>query len=311
MGKQLKLFVQIPCLNEEGTIAEVIKSIPSRVKGVSTVDIVVIDDGSDDKTAQIAAALGVSIVKHTRNRGLAEAFRTGIRFCLENGADIVVNTDGDNQYCQRDLEKLVAPVIQGEADLVIGDRQVDRIPHFSRGKKFLQKLGSSVVSAFAGQTVLDAGSGFRAYSRDCLLRLNTVTRYSYTMETTLQVAFQGLAITNVQIATNPVGRPSRLFRSATIHVAKSAMAILRSAVFYRPFYFFLPLSAFFLLIGGFPFIRFLWERAIGGSGDFIQSLILGVPFLVFSFLTLAIGVLADLVRVNRVLAEEILQRMKV
>ena len=301
----MKLVVQIPCLNEEATLGEVIDSIPPTVEGFESVEIVVIDDGSTDKTIEIARQHGVStIIRHRSTRGLAEAFRSGVDYALTHGADVLVNTDGDNQYPQADIPKLVAPIVDGEADIVIGDRRTHTIQHFSRGKKLLQKLGSKVVNQAAGTKIPDAASGFRAYSRTALLKLNLVTKFSYTMETIIQAGYKRLAIQSVRIKTNPKTRDSRLFKSTPEHVVKSAAAIIRSYLMYKPYSFFGSLGAVLAALGLIPFVRYLVFSALGIPGELLQSLLLGVSLLTASLLAFALGVIADLIRINRQLIED-------
>ncbi|WP_395244785.1 glycosyltransferase family 2 protein [Agromyces sp. MMS24-K17] len=310
----MKVFVQIPCLNEEETLPVVLSSIPSRIPGVDEIEILIIDDGSTDRTVEVARALGVThIVRHSRNMGLARSFRDGVDYALMHGADIVVNTDGDNQYPQDRIPDLVAPIIAGEADIVIGDRQTHTIEHFSRAKKKLQRLGSWVVNQAAGTRLPDAASGFRAYSKASLLRLNIVTRFSYCMETIIQAGNKRLAIASVEIDTNPKTRESRLFTSTGQHVTKSAQAILRSYLMYRPFVFFAWIAAVMLAGALIPFLRYLLLITMFSedAGQHIQSLLLGVALLVGSLLAFALGVLADLLRTNRVLLEETLEHTKI
>lgn len=307
----MKLVVQVPCLNEELTIGSVISSIPSKIEGVDSIEIVVIDDGSRDKTVEVAQSLGVStILQHRSTRGLAEAFRTGLDYALTHGADIVVNTDGDNQYPQERIPDLIEPIMAGRADIVIGDRQTDKIEHFSGGKKMLQKIGSRVVNRAAGTRIPDAASGFRAYSRSAIIKLNIVTRFSYTMETIIQAGYKRLAIESIPVDTNPKTRESRLFRSTSEHVFKSAVAIVRSFLMYRPYAFFGPLGVVLGIAGLIPFIRYIAVSLLGLGGELIQSLLLGVSLLTASLLSLALGVIADLIRVNRQLIEDALSLQK-
>lgn len=306
----MKLIVQIPCLNEEATLERVIESIPGKFDGISTVEIVVIDDGSVDNTAALAKKLGATLVSHRSTRGLAEAFRSGVDYALTHNADIVVNTDGDNQYPQTEIGRLIEPIIKGRADLVIGDRQTQNISHFSMAKKFLQKWGSRVVNLAAGTKIPDAASGFRAYSRMALIRLNLVTKFSYTMETIIQAGYKRLAIESIQITTNPKTRESRLFRSTGEHVVKSGLSIVRSFLMYRPYVIFGWLGLAFGIAGVFPFGRYLVLYLMGTQGEQIQSLLVGVSLLTASLLSLALGVIADLIRVNRQLIEDGLSLQK-
>jgi glycosyltransferase involved in cell wall biosynthesis len=309
----MKVFVQIPCLNEEETLPAVLSSIPTSIPGVDEVIILVIDDGSTDRTLEVAREHGVThFVHHTRNMGLARSFRDGVHYALSHGADIVVNTDGDNQYPQDKIPELIAPLLAKEADIAIGDRQTHKISHFSRGKKFMQKAGSQVVNIAASTNLPDAASGFRAYSKQSLFQLNVVTQFSYTMETIIQAGNKRLKIASVPIDTNPKTRESRLFSSSGQHVSKSAQAILRSYVMFKPFGFFATVALILFVVAMIPFVRYLillLTTDLVGS-QHLQSLLLGVVFLVGALLSVALGVLADLQRTNRVLAEETLERLK-
>ena len=310
----MKVFVQIPCLNEEQTLPLVLRSIPTQIPGVDELEILVIDDGSTDRTVDVAEAHGVThFVRHHRNMGLARSFRDGIDYALLHGADIVVNTDGDNQYPQARIADLVAPIVAGEADIVIGDRQTHTIAHFSWLKKKLQKLGSWVVNQAAGTALPDAASGFRAYSKAALLRLNIITQFSYCMETIIQAGNKRLAIASVAIETNPKTRESRLFKSNGQHVVKSAQAILRSYVMFRPLTFFAWISIVMFIGALIPFVRYLVLITLfpEDAGQHIQSLLLGVALLVGALLAFALGVLADLLRTNRTLIEEGLEQTKI
>ena len=301
----MKLVIQIPCLNEEATLGAVLSSIPASIDGFDVVEVIVIDDGSTDRTIEIAEQHGVdAIIRHRSTRGLAEAFRSGVDYALTHGADVLVNTDGDNQYPQSDIPKLVAPILAAEADIVVGDRRTHTIAHFSRGKKLLQKIGSRVVNQAAGTRIPDAASGFRAYSRTALLKLNLVTKFSYTMETIIQAGYKRLAITSVRIKTNAKTRDSRLFKSTSEHVVKSAAAIVRSYLMYKPYSFFGSLGIGLGVIGLIPFIRYLAFMALGVPGELLQSLLLGVSLLTASLLAFALGVIADLIRINRQLIED-------
>jgi glycosyltransferase involved in cell wall biosynthesis len=309
----MKLFVQVPCLNEEQTLPAVLATIPKQIDGIDEIHILIIDDGSTDRTVEVARELGVEhFVHHVRNMGLARSFRDGVHYALLNGADIVVNTDGDNQYPQDRIPDLVAPIVAGEADIVIGDRQTHTIEHFSWFKKRLQKFGSTVVNLAASTDLPDAASGFRAYSRDALIKLNIVTQFSYCMETIIQAGNKRLRIGSVPIDTNPKTRESRLFSSMGQHVTKSAQAILRSYIMFKPFAFFAVIGSFMFIGAMVPFVRYLILIWVFGddAGQHLQSLILGVALLIGSLLSFALGVLADLQRTNRVLAEESLERLK-
>jgi glycosyltransferase involved in cell wall biosynthesis len=309
----MKVFIQIPCLNEESTLPLVLESIPKSIEGVDELEVLIIDDGSTDRTIEVAKSYGVThFVRHTRNMGLARSFRDGVHYALANGADIVVNTDGDNQYPQDRIPDLIAPIAAGEADIVIGDRQTQKIAHFSPLKKLLQRFGSWVVNVAADTKLPDAASGFRAYSKESLLRLNIVTQFSYCMETIIQAGNKRLKIVSVPVETNPKTRESRLFNNMFEHMVKSAQAILRSYMMFKPFVFFAVIGL--LMLGGalIPFVRYLvliWFFA-DDAGAHLQSLILGVALLIGSLLSFALGVLADLQRTNRILMEEQLERIK-
>ena len=307
----MKVFVQIPCFNEETTLPMVLESIPRAIEGVDELEILVIDDGSTDGTVRAAHACGVThIVRHAKNQGLARSFRDGVDYALAHGADVVVNTDGDNQYPQERIPDLLAPILRGRADIVIADRQTRDIAHFSRFKKRMQSLGSGMVNLAAGTRLPDAASGFRAYSRRSLLRLNVVTRFSYCMETIVQAGNLRMRIESVKIRTNPKTRESRLFSNIFQHMYKSGKAIVRSFLMYKPH---IPLG-FLALVTGIaglvPFLRFLVFWFQGESGGHVQSLIFGTAMIVTSLLSAGLLVVADLQRTNRVLLEDTLERVK-
>ncbi|WP_084099850.1 glycosyltransferase family 2 protein [Demequina sp. NBRC 110051] len=306
----MKLVVQVPCLNEEGSLATVLESIPTHIEGIDQIDVVVIDDGSTDATGAIARAHGAHVIRHTRTMGLAQSFRDGVDHALARGADIVVNTDGDNQYPQERIGDLVAPILAGRADIVIGDRQTHQIAHFSPFKKRMQRFGSWVVNKAAGTRLPDAASGFRAYSRYALYRLNVLTRFSYTMETIIQAGEKRLAITSVPIDTNPKTRESRLFANMGEHMWRSAQAILRSSVMYRPWAVFASLAVVLGTIGLIPFVRYAILMALDTGGNHLQSLILGTTLLVAAALAVALGVISDLLKSNRILTEQSLEHLK-
>lgn len=307
----MKVFVQIPCFNEEATLPTVLESIPRAIEGVDELEILVIDDGSTDGTVRAARACGVThIVRHTKNQGLARSFRDGVDYALAHGADVVVNTDGDNQYPQERIPDLLAPIVQGRADIVIADRQTKDIAHFSRFKKRMQSLGSGMVNLAAGTRLPDAASGFRAYSRRSLMRLNVVTRFSYCMETIVQAGNLRMRIESVKVRTNPKTRESRLFSNIFQHMYKSGKAIVRSFLMYKPH---IPLGFLAVVtgvVGLVPFLRFLVFWFQGESGGHVQSLIFGTAMIVTSLLSAGLLVVADLQRTNRVLIEDTLERMK-
>jgi len=307
----MKVFVQVPCLNEEDTLPAVLMSIPREIEGVDSVEILVIDDGSSDRTVEVARALGVRhIVRHTRNQGLGRSFRDGVDYALQHGADIVVNTDGDNQYPQQRIPDLVRPIIEGRADIVIADRQTQTIEHFSPFKRLMQRLGSRVVNRAARTELPDAASGFRAYSRTALMRLNLITRFSYCMETIIQAGNKRLRIDSVPVVTNPKTRESRLFRNMRHHMLLSGVAIVRSYLMFRPYVVFATLGGALGLLGLIPFVRFGYFLLTGDAGGHIQSLVVGAVLLVSSLLAFALGVLSDLLRTNRILIEDQLERIK-
>lgn len=307
----MKLFVQIPCLNEEGTLASVITSIPTKIKGIDEIRILIVDDGSTDGTVQLAKKLGVTdFVYHTRNMGLARSFRDGIDYALSHGADIVVNTDGDNQYPQASIAELVQPIIAQTADIVIGDRQTAKIAHFSPFKKIMQRFGSWVVNQAGGTNLPDAASGFRAYSRQSLYRLNIVTEFSYCMETIIQAGHKRLAITSIPVVTNPKTRESRLFKNIWQHMYKSGLAIVRCYIMFRPQMIFNTLGLVMLLIGGIPLLRFIILTLMGQAHGHIQSLIIGSAMLVGALLSFALSVISEMLKTNRILLEDQLERQK-
>lgn len=307
----MKVFVQVPCLNEEETLALVLDSIPRSIPGIDELHVLVIDDGSTDRTVEVARAHGVThFVHHVRNQGLARSFRDGVHYALSQGADIVVNTDGDNQYPQSKIPELLQPLLDGTADIAIGDRQTHLIEHFSPFKKRLQAIGSRVVNIAAETRLPDAASGFRAYSRDALIKLNVVTQFSYCMETIIQAGNKRMRIASVPITTNAKTRESRLFGSMGEHVFRSAEAIIRSYFMFKPLAFFVWLGVFFAVVGLIPFVRYAILEITHTGGNHLQSLLLGVFLLVGAVLSFALAVLADLLRTNRILAEETLERLK-
>lgn len=307
----MKIFIQIPCLNEETTLPLVLERIPQSIPGVDAVEILIIDDGSTDKTIEVAKAHGVThIIRHAGNKGLARSFRDGIDYALAHGADIVVNTDGDNQYPGGRIAELVQPIIEGRADIVIGDRQTQKIAHFSGFKKLMQRFGTYVVNQAAGTDLPDAPSGFRAYSREALYQLNIITQFSYTMETIIQAGNKRLKTVSIPIETNEKTRESRLFSSNWQHMVKSGDAILRSYVMFHPVRFFGRAGALFFILGAIPFVRFAIFFFDGSGRGHLQSLILGTTLLTAAFICFALGVIADLLRTNRILTEETLERLK-
>jgi len=307
----MKLIVQIPCLNEEETLPQTVADIPRNIPGVEKVEILIVDDGSTDRTVQVAREIGVDhIIRHRNRKGLARAFRTGIDSCLRRGADIIVNTDGDNQYIGADIPKLIAPILEGRADIVVGDRQTHTIPHFSIFKKFLQKAGSAVVRRLSNTDVPDAVSGFRAISREAALHLNIVSPFSYTIEMLIQAGRKYMSVTSVPIRTNPKTRDSRLFSSIPRFLERSLTTMVRMYSMYRPLKMFFAIGMLLSLAGAAPVIRFLYFYFTGDGGGHVQSLILGGVLLIIGFMTFMIGLVADLISFNRQLVEITLEKVR-
>jgi glycosyltransferase involved in cell wall biosynthesis len=299
-----RLIIQIPCYNEAEWLPETLRQLPRDLPGVSEIQWLVIDDGSSDQTSEVARAHGVDhVVRHARNQGLARAFATGLDECVRLGADIIVNTDADNQYSARDIPKLIEPILRGDADLVVGARPIASIRHFSLAKRILQKIGSYVVRLASGTTIPDAPSGFRAMSRRTAMRLHVLSAHTYTLETIIQAGRQGLTVVSVPIRVNEFVRPSRLISSTLGYVGRSAMTILRIFLTYRPLLFFAAPGLVSLAAGTVLGARFL-VFYFGGQGDgHVQSLILAAILLVSGGLLIVLGLLADLISVNRRLLE--------
>ena len=309
----MKLIIQIPCLNEREHLGPTFADLPRSIPGIDTIEVLVIDDGSSDGTAEVAAELGVHhILRFPRNRGLAAAYAAGVDACIRLGADIIVNTDADNQYKGEDIPRLVAPVLAGEADIVIGDRQTDTIAHFSLIKKILQRWGSGAVRRASGTAVSDATSGFRALSRRAAATLFVHNRFTYTLETIIQAGQAGLVIGNVAIITNPVTRPSRLFKSIAGYVRRNGAVIVRAYATYWPVQSFgliaVALGSVGLLLGG-RFFYFYVSRYPAESGH-TESLLVAVGAIVLAFLVGLMALLGDLLAANRRLAEELLRRQR-
>jgi len=312
IGKEMKLVIQIPAWNEEEHLAEAIAALPTEVAGIDRVEVLVIDDGSDDETARVATDAGADVVRLPVHRGLAVAFAAGIDAALERGADVIVNTDADGQYDARDIPVLVAPILDGDAQMVIGDRQVHTIRHFSAIKKLLQKFGSWVVRKISRTEVTDATSGFRAISRAAALKLHVFTRFTYTLETILQAGEAGLKVVSVPIRTKAEEtRPSRLFRSNTGYVLRSLESIARIVVLYNPLRIFLRIGALPVVVGLGLLGRFLYYYLTDqGPAGHIQSLILAVILITVGVQVWVVGVVADLIAVNRRLLEESVERQR-
>ena len=302
----MKLIIQIPCLNEAGTLSIALGALPREVPGFDTVEWLIIDDGSTDGTGDLARSLGVDhIIRHPVNRGLATAFMTGMEACLRLGADVIVNTDADNQYEARDIPRLTAPVLSGEADMVIGARPIDDTQHFSWIKKKLQRLGSWAVRVASKTAVADAPSGFRAISRETAMRLNVFNAYTYTLETIIQAGQSNMRVVSVPIRTNEDLRPSRLVRSISSYVRRSLVTILRVFLTYRPLAMFVYTGLVFLVVGVAIGMRFVAYFLIDGGQGHIQSLILASLCVTIGVLFFMLGIVADLVSTNRKLLESI------
>ena len=304
---QKTLIIQIPCFNEAETLGVTLSALPRSVEGFSRVEWMVIDDGCSDDTVAVALAHGVDhIVRLDHNQGLARAFAAGLEAAVRAGADVIVNTDADNQYCAGDIPKLTRPILAGEADLVIGARPIMATPHFSQTKKALQMLGSLVVRMASTTTVVDAPSGFRAFSRKAAQSLHVHGEYSYTLETIIAAGTQHLAVTSVPIRTNPDLRPSRLVKSLPDYVLRSAVTIVRSFATYRPLRFFVSIGAAALFVGLCLGVRYLYLVSIGQGDGHIQSVILSALLTGMGVLVALIGIVADLIAVNRRLLEKVL-----
>ena len=307
----MKLIIQIPCYNEERTLPQTVKDLPTHIEGIDVIEYMIIDDGSKDNTVEVAKSLGVHhIVRNKNNRGLARTFRKGIDECLKRGADIIVNTDGDNQYAGWDVAKLVVPILEGKADVVVGDRKTQDIEHFSPLKKLLQKVGSYVVKKVSGVEVPDAVSGFRAYSREAVLQLNIISPFSYTIEALIQSGKKHMAVTHVPVETNAKTRESRLFTSIPKFIERQLTTIVRMYTMYQPLRVFVLIGAIITLVGLIPIIRFLIFYMMGDGNGHLQSLILGGVLTVLGIITFLIAILADLINFNRQLIEQTLEKVR-
>jgi glycosyltransferase involved in cell wall biosynthesis len=307
----LKLIIQIPCYNEEEALPVTLKAIPRKFRGIDKVEILVVDDGSADRTVETARrAKADHVIRLINHKGLADAFSAGLDACLRLGADVIVNTDADNQYSGTDIQKLIDPVLAGEADIVIGDRRVDTIAHFSFVKKRLQKLGSWTVRRLSGTEIPDATSGFRAFSREAAMRINIISRFTYTLETVIQAGKKNLALAHVPVATNPQLRPSRLFTSIGAYIKRSVATMVRIYTLYEPFKTFLTVGAAIFGLGLLLGIRFCYFYFTRNGAGHIQSLILAAVLMIVGFQVAMIGLLSDLLAANRRLIEEALYRVK-
>lgn len=306
-----KLIIQIPCLNEAATLPTTLRDLPTSIPGIETIEILVVDDGSRDRTAEVARAHGAHhVVRFRRNKGLAAAFLAGIDAALKLGADFIVNTDADNQYQGTEIEKLLAPLLRGEADICIGDRNIKALSEMSPSKKFLQRLGSWVVRQVSNTTVPDTTSGFRAYTREAALRMTIVSDFSYTLESIIQAGKRRMAVAHVPVATNPRTRDSRLFDSIWSYIKKSAAIIVRIYASYEPLKVFSYIGLGIFAIGAAAALRFLYYYATGTGFGHVQSLILGAVCMIVGFQIVLIGLVADLIGGTRKLIEDVLYRVR-
>ena len=307
----MKLIIQIPCLNEAETLEIALNDLPRHIDGIDEIEYLIINDGSRDNTVEVAKNWGVNhVVSFPQNKGLAKGFMAGLDACIRNGADIIVNTDADNQYCGADIEKLIRPILNGEAEIVIGERPIDDTAHFSPLKKKLQHFGSFVVRKASKTDIPDAPSGFRAYSREAALHINVVNNYTYTLETIVQAGRNRMAITSVPIRTNPELRNSRLFHSMFGYVKKSMLTIIRAYMMYRPLVFFSVVGAVPFVIGMGIGIRFLLYFFQGTGNGHIQSLIFASTLMLLGFMTFIVGLQADIIAANRKILEDIQYRVR-
>lgn len=307
----MKLIIQIPCYNEAETLEVALNDLPKKIEGIDQIEYLIINDGSKDNTVEVAKNWGVHyVVNFKKNKGLARGFMAGLDACLRNGADIIVNTDADNQYCGEDIEKLVRPILEGKSDIVIGERPIDETEHFSPLKKKLQHLGSWVVRKASKSDIPDAPSGFRAYSREAAMRLNVTNEYTYTLETIVQAGREKISMMSVPIRTNAELRPSRLFSSMFGYVKKSMLTIIRAFMMYKPLKFFSILGGILFLIGFGIGLRFLWFVILGDGSGHTQSLILASMMIIIGVMTGIMGLQADIIASNRKLLEDIQYRIR-
>src|SRR4051812_218248 len=307
----MKLIIQIPCFNEEDQLPATLGDLPRELDGIDEIEWLIIDDGSTDRTIDVARRHGVDhVVRLTNNKGLAAGFQAGLDACLKLGADLIVNTDADNQYSAQDIPTLLAPILAGDADMVVGDREVAGIEHFSALKVTLQKLGSAVVRRASETNVPDTTSGFRAYNREAAIQLQVVSRFTYTLETIIQAGKNLVAVDHVPIRTNPQTRESRLFPSMWAYVRRNATSIFRIYTLYEPLRVFLAAAAFVGLVGVVIWARFLWLFFFSDGQGHVQSLILGSTLFIVAVQFAALGVIGDILAGNRVLNQRILERVR-
>lgn len=307
----MKLVIQIPCYNEEKALPVTLKALPKKIEGIDEIEVLIIDDGSKDNTVEVAKSLGVKhVVNMPHNCGLAKAFVAGLQKSLEIGANVIVNTDADNQYCADDIEKLVKPILAGDADIVIGTRPVSKIEHFSPLKKLLQKLGSWVMRLISSTEVEDAPSGFRAFSRNSALQLNVFDNYTYTLETIIQARAKGLILKCVPINVNADLRKSKLVKNMFDYIFRSVFTMIRMFIIYRPFRFFAIIAGLFLTLGTILGLRFLYYYIFASGSGHIQSLILSAILIITGVQIAVIAVLSELMSINRKLLEDVQKRIK-
>lgn len=307
----MKLIIQIPCLNEAKTLEVALNDLPKAIDGIDEIEYLIINDGSTDNTVEVAKNWGVNyVVNFVNNKGLARGFTAGLDACIRNGADIIVNTDADNQYKGSDIEKLIQPILKGEAEIVIGERPIDNIEDFSPLKKKLQHLGSFVVRKASATDIPDAPSGFRAFSREAAMRLNVINNYTYTLETIVQAGRNQMAIVSVPVSTNPELRKSRLFHSMGGYIKKSVLTIMRAFMMYRPLVFFSVVGAIPFIAGVALMVRFLIFYFNGLGMGHIQSLVFASTLMMIGFMTFIMGLQADIIAANRKLLEDIQFRLR-
>jgi len=307
----MKLIIQIPCYNEEESLPITMADLPREIENIETIEYLVINDGSSDRTVEVARECGVHhIVNFSKNVGLARGFATGLDACLRLGADIIVNTDADNQYNGADIQRLIGPILNGEAGIVIGERPIEKTKHFSKSKKKFQRLGSFVVRVASGTSIPDAPSGFRAYTREAAMRLNITNEYTYTLETIIQAGHNKIPMTSVPIRTNGELRESRLFKSMWKYMQRSATVIVRSFMMYKPLRFFTVMGVMFSLGGLAIFLRFFIAYIAGHGTGMVQSLLFSVLFFVLGFQCFVTGLQSDIVSAHRKILEDIQFRVR-